>query len=133
MTEAQRKAVGLWLMEHETGIRQLHHGACMGADVDFHNVCIDMEMIQLIHVHPSDDRFTNRLRQLKQIERVAMIWPEEAPLQRDLTMVQYSDVLLATPLQDDEIVRSGTWATVRRARKLRKTVHVFRRDGTLDK
>ena len=132
MTEEQAKTVGVWLMNHETEISQLHHGACIGADVDFHNICIDMEMIRLVHVHPSDNKNTNQLRQLKQIENVAMIWPIETPLARDWTMVQHCDILLATPLQDDEVVRSGTWTTVRYARKLRKKVRLIRRSGEFD-
>lgn len=38
-------------------------------------------------------------------------------LARDTAQVAVVDVLLAAPLQDAEVLRSGTWATVRRARK----------------
>jgi hypothetical protein len=53
-------------------------------------------------------------------------------LERNLTIVQHSDIVIVTPKEDDEVQRSGTWATVRRARKLRRLIKHIRLDGTFD-
>ena len=42
-----------------------------------------------------------------------------------------TDTLVAAPKEDEEVVRSGTWATVRYARKAGRVVLVVRPDGTI--
>lgn len=44
---------------------------------------------------------------------------------RNDRIVAYSDVLLAWPLTAVEELRSGTWATIRRARKQGKEVRIY--------
>ena len=44
---------------------------------------------------------------------------------RNDRLVEYADVLLAFPLTEEEEVRSGTWATVRRARKVGIPVEIY--------
>jgi hypothetical protein len=41
----------------------------------------------------------------------------ETPLQRDDRLVKEIECLIAAPFQNKEIIRSGTWYTVRQARK----------------
>jgi predicted Rossmann fold nucleotide-binding protein DprA/Smf involved in DNA uptake len=48
-------------------------------------------------------------------------------LERNHLIVAACDVLNAAPLQDEEILRSGTWATIRYARKAGKTVIQLKR------
>lgn len=48
-------------------------------------------------------------------------------LDRDTRQVQASDVIVAAPSSDSEQVRSGTWATIRRARKSGKAVIMLSR------
>lgn len=49
----------------------------------------------------------------------------EAYMARNDLIVFYTDVLLAWPMTKTEELRSGTWATVRRARRLGKEVRIF--------
>jgi hypothetical protein len=48
-------------------------------------------------------------------------------LERNRMIVAACDLLIAAPLQDTEILRSGTWATVRYARKAGKQVILLQR------
>ena len=50
-------------------------------------------------------------------------------LRNDLT-VSYTDVLLAVPATSVEERRSGTWATVRRARKAGCEIRFYPLDGS---
>jgi hypothetical protein len=50
---------------------------------------------------------------------------------RDKDIVDESDILFATPLQDTEILRSGTWTTVRYARKKNKRIYIIKRNGEI--
>lgn len=49
------------------------------------------------------------------------------PLKRDKIMAKLCDVLVATPLTDQEEVRSGTWATVRYGRAAGKPIVMLSR------
>lgn len=51
-------------------------------------------------------------------------------LARDSAMVRECDVLLAFPGSKTEVLRSGTWATIRRARKARKRILFTPLDGS---
>lgn len=46
------------------------------------------------------------------------LFPEEAFLKRDHRIVDVTDKLIAAPGQAAEVLRSGTWATVRYAVKI---------------
>jgi len=52
-------------------------------------------------------------------------------LARNHTIVDMTDELLAAPAGMEEELRSGTWATVRYARKQRRMVTVVWPDGTI--
>jgi hypothetical protein len=52
-------------------------------------------------------------------------------LQRNHAVVDDTEVLIATPAQQHETLRSGAWATVRYARKKKRKIHIIYPDGTL--
>jgi predicted Rossmann fold nucleotide-binding protein DprA/Smf involved in DNA uptake len=52
---------------------------------------------------------------------------------RNDAIVAHSDVLLAFPRTREEVVRSGTWATIRRARKAGVEVRLYPLDEGLNK
>lgn len=51
-------------------------------------------------------------------------------LDRDDAMVEEGDILVAFPFSRKEQMRSGTWATVRRARKIEMPIYFTPLDGT---
>lgn len=57
-------------------------------------------------------------------------WREPAPyMVRNHNIVDASQEMIATPGEFEEQLRSGTWATVRYARRVGKPVHVILPDG----
>ena len=52
------------------------------------------------------------------------ILPPKDYLVRNQDIVNSCDVLFATPKDDEEVLRSGTWATIRRGKKAGKKVIV---------
>lgn len=57
----------------------------------------------------------------------------DGPLTRNHAMVDAADLVIAAPGEAQEVLRSGTWATVRYARKWGKPVVVVWPDGTVEK
>ena len=55
--------------------------------------------------------------------------PAKDYLVRNHDIVDVCDVLVATPGQKEEQIRSGTWATIRYARKIRKQIIIVYPDG----
>lgn len=56
--------------------------------------------------------------------------PPDSYMKRNDALVAFADVLWAFPRSAREEQRSGTWATVRRARKRGRTIYVFPLDGS---
>jgi predicted Rossmann fold nucleotide-binding protein DprA/Smf involved in DNA uptake len=50
---------------------------------------------------------------------------------RNKVIVRETEILIAVPAETMEQHRSGTWSTVRYARKLERAVCIIRPDGTL--
>jgi hypothetical protein len=92
------------------------HGACIGADVQAHAIArAVLGKKLLIAVYPS----TARTRVFELDGSADYIAPVKSPLERNIDIVRAGrDLLIAAPLQNEEIRRSGTWSTVRIARRL---------------
>src|SRR5690606_39175520 len=56
--------------------------------------------------------------------------PVYAPLARNKHIGESSEVLVATPATKKEVMRSGTWSTIRYALKMERPVFVVYPDGT---
>lgn len=110
-TPAQRATLRVLLQRSR--ITQVHHGEAMGIDEYAHRVIREMYQrdIRLIG-HPPDDDSKRAFLDGYYEER------EPAPyLVRDQHIVDEIDLLIACPSTAREILRSGTWATIRYARK----------------
>ncbi len=100
----------------------MHHGDCIGADTQAHTAALEYALN--LHLHPSTaaTRAHNTGAHLMSIPL--------PPTDRDRLMVDDCEALIATPRLMVEELRSGTWATVRYARKQRKPVHIVWPDGS---
>lgn len=117
MTEFQKRALRK-AMESATvdGIENvLHHGDCIGADAEAHDIAVDLGWD--ITIHPPTDQ---RYRAFK--DDGAIILPQKDYVSRDHDIVEASRFIFAAPKKDQEELRSGTWLTVRYARKTKKRV-----------
>lgn len=108
-TTLYQKAV---LQSNIRHIAWLHHGDCIGADADAHDIARKLGI--KIHVHPPDNP---TLRAFKGGDRESEPLPY---LERNKAIVNAGQWLIATPATTTEILRSGTWSTVRYARKMDK-------------
>ena len=111
MTGSQRLALAHGLQAFDP--TEAHHGDCVGADTEFHNLIRQLFPQAKIVGHPgfpeSDSRRANN-----SCDEVRPI-PNGGPLKRNRNIVDEVDFMFATPLQDNEVLRSGTWSTVRYA------------------
>lgn len=91
-----------------------HHGDCVGADAMAHDLArrAGYQIVRHPSLNPKHRAFCNEGVQRK-LKRY---------LDRNHDIVDESDILIACPYQAKEVMRSGTWATVRYARKKGKPV-----------
>lgn len=91
------------------GFSIFHHGDCIGADEEAHDVAVRLGYT--VVVHPPND---SRARAFKPSSADL---PEKPYLARNHDIVDACAVLLAAPVSSVEELRSGTWATVRYSKK----------------
>lgn len=103
--------------------RQFHMGLCKGADVEAAEIA-RQEGYRIIGHPPTDTKWMV----LFQCDEVRAAEPY---LDRNRRIVEETEVLLATPKEPMEALRSGTWATVRYARKLKRNILIILPDGCL--
>lgn len=125
MTEDQKYGVLTCFLELLPD--KFHHGMCIGADTQAHNLIRDYVQAAWIIGHPPINKKSFVFSECDEYRQ-----PKEY-LVRDRDIVTESQMLIAAPLQDVEVVRSGSWTTVRYARKQNKDVWIVKRDGTLVK
>lgn len=130
-THAQRLSLGRLLRvlfgRHE-GISEAHHGCAVGADADFALMLRGFFVRQV--GHPSN---IPEMTSQAAVGCCSLIRDPLPPLTRNADIVAESDALIACPKEGEEVVRSGTWSTVRRARKKGITVWIVEPSGTVRK
>lgn len=95
---------------------ELHHGDCIGADAMVHDIALKQFPHWRIRLHPPEDPKSRAFCHLR--EGKDDTYAERPYLLRNGDIVQAADILIAMPRRiHEEELRSGTWATVRRARK----------------
>lgn len=110
---------------HKSKFAMAHHGDCLGADKQFHDIIRSLDI--MVTVHPPDNP---KMRAYSKGDIVQVPYPY---LKRNHNIVNACSVLVAFPGGRAETLRSGTWSTIRYARKEGKTIHIFYPDGTHDR
>lgn len=95
---------------YSKGFAEFHHGDCIGSDKQAHSIA--KEMGYAIIIHPPLDA------KARAYCEGDYMWPEKDYLQRNHDIALQSNLLLATPKTSSEVLRSGTWSTIRYARKI---------------
>ena len=98
-------------------VSRVGHGMCVGADAQFHKLIRNLNKKVWIKGHPPIEQgkfFSNDL----DCDEVAE--PKEY-LDRDRDIVDEAEVMIATPNENVEQKRSGTWYTIRYAKKVIKS------------
>jgi len=121
-----------WLqaMMDSSGLHELHHGACTGADEQAH-FCAVLAHVPLIYVHPPvNQRFmSTQVFITPSDERTTVHFrPAKSYHERNHDIVDETERLLALP-DGPERLHSGTWSTIRYARSRRKRIDICYPDG----
>ncbi len=102
-----------------------HHGDCMGADANAHDIVQNIKytfpFVVLIYVHPPLD---GRKRAYRQGD---FMMPTKPYIERNHDIVDACSLLFVTPKTNVEEIRSGTWATYRYAMKKGVPVYMVSR------
>lgn len=114
MTDAQGERVMQLLALNEFTL--VHHGCCIGADEQFHKMCLLLK-VPIIGHPPSDQRL---MMEIKASEFTFLDRPHDY-IARNKIIVRDSQLILATPKQEAtdgraEPVSGGTWRTINIAR-----------------
>ncbi len=117
MTDFQYLNVKLFIQKNSENISEAHHGDCVGADSEFHDIVQTYNLYTSIHppINPSKRAF----------RKGNIIFPEKEYLDRNHDIVNSVDLMIATPGEETEILRSGTWATIRYAKKNNKPIVII--------
>lgn len=136
MTDAQVAKLEQVIIEYMIffGVKSFHHGDCIGADERAHKMFYTLRHYYGSHapiiVHPPANESKRAFlgRWAKNVE----VRPAKEYLTRNSDIVRECDVLIAVPRSRDEILRSGTWATVRCARSEGKRIVLIYPDGEVE-
>ncbi len=95
-----------------------HHGDCIGSDNDAHLLAM-MCMIPII-IHPPTN--SSKRANCRGAVKIEVAYPY---LDRNKHIVDATHMLIATPNTETEILRSGTWSTIRYAEKQQKPIYII--------
>jgi len=101
------------------------HGDCIGSDTDFHNICIDYR-----NANPNKklriDIYPPNYPRFRAFNKGDLLMDEKPYLERNSDIINNSSILIACPIdKNKEELRSGTWSTVRKARKQKLTIYIL--------
>ncbi len=105
---------------------ELHQGVCIGADAYAARKAkyIGYKVVG----HPAT---TTRFLSTSTLMICDEVRPAKEPIDRNHDIVDESVVLVGAPGTMEEVLRSGTWATIRYARKKGKRIYLVLPNGTI--
>jgi hypothetical protein len=115
------------LFSNEIKLKTLHYGMCVGGDDEIYLLVKDLfaDTVRIEGHPPADKRYYSP----RPVDR---LWPEKPYLERNQDIVDKCGLLVAAPRYDHPEVRSGTWATIRRALKADKQILIVWPNGRLE-
>ena len=104
------------------GYTHFHHGDCIGADAQAAKYAEALGFILVCHPGHPKDKSNTMYRAFTEFNDVMH---EIKPfIKRDKDIVDAVETMVATPAGEEQ-VRSGTWTTIRYAKKQNKPVHII--------
>lgn len=131
MTWVQRNAI--WRETTDPDVptdAEFHHGMCEGADEQLHSSLIMGFWGRRIVGHPGVKETGAAWKRMKSTVGFDEIRVPKFFIKRNRDIVDETDELWAAP-SGPEVLRSGTWATIRYARKKGKPIVIFWPDGSI--
>lgn len=117
--QKERLETLLWALTSCGAQVELHHGDCIGADEEADSIAQKCHAI--IHIHPP------RIASNRAYCPGDVMYAEKSYLARNKDIVDACSLLVAAPYSNQEELRSGTWSTIRYARKTGKQVFMLSR------
>lgn len=125
MTKKQKKAFVKLILSFS--LMTFNHGDCIGADADAHDLVVEHTSYFSIGIYPPINVSKCAWKQAP----MSIRYPPKEYLARNRDIVDASQVLIATPKEVEEQLRSGTWSTVRYAKKQKIPVYIIFPDGSV--
>jgi len=125
MSFNQKQAFVNFLEEHLLEITELHHGDCVGADKESHDLFNEIYLLKGFDkrktiIHPPANKKNRAFCE-------GIVLQEKAYLERNKDIIDSSDIIIAAPDSDIEKLRSGTWHAIRYAKKQHKDTIILPR------
>lgn len=98
---------------------EFHHGDCVGADCEAHEIARNFGCYIIIHPPTNSSK-----RAFCKGDKI--LNPKEY-LERNHDIVDSCEILICAPKNDFEELRSGTWSTYRYAKKKKKEIKILKR------
>ncbi len=132
MSQPQDQVFRLLLQERVRNyrVKRFVHGGAVGADEQADRIAKEFR-IPIVIRPASEDRYLYWREKNDGIAR-AIHSPEE-PLDRNRQIVESVQEMFATPRQMTEMLRSGTWMTIRHSRRQEVPLIIILPDGSLGK
>lgn len=110
-------------------LEEFHHGGCVGGDEELAFLVSRMLPHVQVHLHPGStpEKYATYAYDISSW----VVYDAKDNLERNQDMVNATDHLLGMPGEAEEILRSGTWATIRYARKAGRPHTLLYPDGTV--
>jgi hypothetical protein len=125
MTDAQKKAVKDFLSSQK--FNEFHHGDCIGSDKDANDIVDEFraegKKVKIVGHPPTYNKY-------RAYCKCDILLAKYDYLTRNQHIVDTADILVATP-DTKERLHSGTWSTIRYARKKDKKIFIFNRNGEM--
>ncbi len=136
MTTAQKESVKklLWLQTERdnTSVLEFHMGDCIGADAQAADIAWSLDYSIVAHPPVNDrNRYYWQRPGFGLVNQTYISLPPKPYITRDHDIVNASERMIATPAGIIEELRSGTWATIRYARKKKVPLSIVWPDGTI--
>lgn len=121
----------LYNIKAKYNIREVTTGAAFGADTAAYYVALGLWPAALHRVCVPSGLYHNEalVADARRRERL-VIDVEGGYLKRDDVIVDHTDVLVSFPRSNIEVLRSGTWATIRRGRDAKCVMEYYPLDGS---
>lgn len=127
MTNRQKKTLYLIMIDIEP--IEFTHGGCYGADSEAHEIIHEIitPEEERIHIYPGNQNQYTIWKKYKRTDFLDYITLHEIMpyLKRNKKIVDSSNILAAAPSSLKEETRSGTWTTIRYARKQGKPIIIL--------
>ena len=105
-------------------ISEFHHGMCRGSDKQAHDHITEVKNDKNIRIVGHPPRFKGSLARCK----CDILRKADEYLVRNRNIIDQTDILIATP-DTKEKVMSGTWSTIRYARKQKRKIYIIHKNG----